>query len=1061
MVTPQTRGSHAISSDKGAADVRQRLEDLSRLVSDWLWETDSDLRLVYLSDRVMEILGYPAQEFRGKKLEDLGEFVSQTEEPVDVNWRSPFRDLPFKTATRGGEKRILLISGLPVFDEYTGEFIGVRGTAKDITERRRIEEALERQKSLFEAVFRDSPNALVMGDSERKIFMCNPAFDAVFGYTPEEIIGQKTEVLYESPEEYERQGRLRYNLSFKEKSEPYVVNYRRKDGEVFPGETVGTPVRDENGKILGFLGVIKDITIRQMAENARRESEARSRRMFQDSALGMILGRLNGMISEVNPAFCRMLGYTQNEIKELSIIDLTHPDDRPGMLERRKDFADGSVEFNPLEKRYVHKDGHAVWVRGTGSLIRDGLGQPAYVLGQLQEVTETKKLEDAARAERELLKDAIESIADGVVLFDKDDRFVLCNNSYRKNLEKLQDLLVPGTPFEDIARSAAQSGIITWNEGDLDDYVQDRMEKHKSREPILLHFPENDRWFMVYDYQTSDGGSFIIRTDITQQKKFEDELQENRNNFLAAIDNMSESFALFDGDDCLIQCNQNYLDSFAPELQAKIIPGISFEELVKIAADNNFYPLDGKTKDEVVQERLEQHRNPKESLEITRPDGRCFIFNESKIPGGGTVLLRRDITERKQAELALSEARDGLENRVKERTKALSQKVKEHRLAEDALRVSEIHLRSIMENIVEAVITISEDGSMESFNPAAEEMFGYAAGEVLGENVSMLTDEPERSEHDYYLQTYLQSGKATIIGKGFREVRGRRKDGSIFPAELAVSEVRRGRNINFIGTLRDVTQRKETEKTLRAAKERAEFANRAKTEFLAHMSHELRTPLNAILGYSEILKSELFGPLGDEKYPEYVGNINEAGTHLLSLLSDILDVSKVEAGEIDIEDEDIDIRDIIRECKVMVQEKADIAKISLSWRAGQDLPFLRADGRRVKQIILNLLSNALKFTPERGKVVIGVQQAENGGVIIKVSDTGIGIAKEDIPTILQPFTQLTEAYVSSPDGGSGLGLSLVKSLTELHGGSLDIDSTPGVGTKVSVIFPPERTIKEK
>ena len=492
-----------------------------------------------------------------------------------------------------------------------------------------------------------------------------------------------------------------------------------------------------------------------------------------------------------------------------------------------------------------------------------------------------------------------------------------------------------------------------------------------------------------------------------------------------------------------------------------------------------------------------------------------------------------------------------------------------------------------MENIVEAVITIGEDGAIETFNPAAEEMFGYAPDEILGENVSMLADKPESSEHDQYLSTYLKTGKGQIIGKGFREVRGRRKDGSIFPAELAISEVRRGSRRNFIGTLRDVTQRKQAEEALRksqerfrryfelpligsaiygpdkkwiavndalcdlfgydredlmeitwpelthpddleenlrlfeeamsgtdseaysmdkrfirkdgsiihtmicgecvrkpdgapdyfillvqditqrkqaeealrSAKERAEFANRAKTEFLAHMSHELRTPLNAILGYSDILKGEMFGPLGNEKYPEYVENIHGAGTHLLSILSDILDVSKVEAGELDIEEEEADLRKIIKDCRAMVQEKADAAKISLSTRMAKDLPLLYADGRRVKQILLNLLSNAIKFTPERGKVTVNACLTRDGGIALRVSDNGIGIAEKDIPRILQPFGQVSDAYISHPGEGSGLGLSLVKSLMELHGGTLDIESVPGEGTKVTVTFPASRVLE--
>ncbi len=246
---------------------------------------------------------------------------------------------------------------------------------------------------------------------------------------------------------------------------------------------------------------------------------------------------------------------------------------------------------------------------------------------------------------------------------------------------------------------------------------------------------------------------------------------------------------------------------------------------------------------------------------------------------------------------------------------------------------------------------------------------------------------------------------------------------------------------------------------LRVSRDTAELANRAKTEFLAHMSHELRTPLNAILGFSEILKGQMFGPLGNDKYTEYVAGIGDAGEHLTHIIGDILDVSQVEMGELEIYDDEVELLEIASDCTAMVRERAFSAKIDLSMEVEKDLPNMRADGRRVKQILLNLLSNAIKFTPEKGKVGIHAGLGPNNGIVLRVSDTGIGIPEEDIADILKPFGQVKDAYTSTSQEGVGLGLPLVKSLTELHGGTLDIDSTPGKGTSVSVAFPPERTIQ--
>ena len=337
-----------------------------------------------------------------------------------------------------------------------------------------------------------------------------------------------------------------------------------------------------------------------------------ARRMFEDSALAMVLGKLSGKIVEANPAFCRILGYTEAELKELTVFDLTHADDLPGMKERRKAHIEDNVESFPLEKRYIHKDGHAVWVRGTSSLVRDADGQPAFVLGQLQDITGTKKLEEEARAERENYRLALESVADGVVLFDKDGKFVFCNSAYRKNLEPIQDLLVPGTPFETIVRATAEKGLITIPKGDLEGYVRRRITRRQKthKQPFILQFTETDRWVVVNEYRTADGGTFVVRTDITERKKIEDGLLESQSHFLAAIDNMAEGFALYDAEDRLVQCNQKYLEAFGPEVVESFVHGVTFEDMIRTAAKYGYFSVYCQSTDQAIHERLEHHRDP-------------------------------------------------------------------------------------------------------------------------------------------------------------------------------------------------------------------------------------------------------------------------------------------------------------------------------------------------------------------------------------------------------------------------------------------------------------------
>ncbi len=244
---------------------------------------------------------------------------------------------------------------------------------------------------------------------------------------------------------------------------------------------------------------------------------------------------------------------------------------------------------------------------------------------------------------------------------------------------------------------------------------------------------------------------------------------------------------------------------------------------------------------------------------------------------------------------------------------------------------------------------------------------------------------------------------------------------------------------------------------LRAAWHKADAASHAKTEFLANMSHELRTPLNAIIGFSEIIKMEMLGPLGTGRYRHYAQDIFDSGTHLLAVITDILDISKVEAGEFELHAEPTDLKEIVEQSLRLVRERAEAAGIGLDVKIDRDLPQLLLDRRLIKQSLINLLSNAIKFSPEDGRVVVQALRGPEGSVRLSVADSGIGIAEADIPSVLLPFSQVENAFSRSHEG-TGLGLPLAKSFIEAHGGRLEIDSTVGHGTRATLHIPPERAI---
>ena len=235
----------------------------------------------------------------------------------------------------------------------------------------------------------------------------------------------------------------------------------------------------------------------------------------------------------------------------------------------------------------------------------------------------------------------------------------------------------------------------------------------------------------------------------------------------------------------------------------------------------------------------------------------------------------------------------------------------------------------------------------------------------------------------------------------------------------------------------------------------ADKANKTKSEFLANMSHELRTPLNAIIGFSDILKRQLFGNLGDPRYSEYVTDINDSGNHLLAIINDILDLAKAEAGKLTLQEEDIDLVRCLDDAMRMCRGRAVTAGVNLNFANATESIYAHVDERLIRQIVLNLLTNAIKFTNEGGKVTLSIAAEPGQDIVIQVQDTGIGIAQEDIARVIRPFEQV-ETVLSRSHGGTGLGLPLTSKLTELHGGTFDIQSQVGIGTTVIVRLPPER-----
>lgn len=373
------------------------------------------------------------------------------------------------------------------------------------------------------------------------------------------------------------------------------------------------------------------------------------------------------------------------------------------------------------------------------------------------------------------------------------------------------------------------------------------------------------------------------------------------------------------------------------------------------------------------------------------------------------------------------------------------------RTDESSAAETERRYRGIFDHAIWGIFQTTADGRYLTANPALARIYGYDTPEEL---LAALTDisrqlyvDPLR--RDEFTSLMQQNGRLS----GF-ESQVYRRDGAVIWISESCREVRNdsGALLYYEGTVEEISARKHTEQELLAAKETAEAASRAKTDFLATISHELRTPLNAIIGFAEIIRGELLGSVGVPEYRDYANDIHESGRHLLAVISDILDFVTAESGDLKMVVDDVDLAALGRRTVRLLHEQAEQRQVGLTFRPGTDEAIVRGDERRLNQILINLVGNALKFTPARGSVEVTIEEDGSDSLAIAVRDTGVGIAEDDIERVRQPFQQV-DGTLARRHEGTGLGLAICDRLVRLHGGSLSLASTIGKGTTVRVVLP--------
>ncbi|MFD2263736.1 PAS domain S-box protein [Lacibacterium aquatile] len=724
------------------------------------------------------------------------------------------------------------------------------------------------------------------------------------------------------------------------------------------------------------------------------------------------------------PRLLAQLGYQPGELGDdlKTWYDLVDPEDVAAGERLTADMVSGEIDHLDVVQRFRHKDGTWVWILVRAIAVRDDKGRLLRICGTHSDLTERRRLEQAWAAAELQLRDAIEAMRDGFVLFDAEGQLVLCNGRYLDMFPRNRAAVRPGVTYEEILRLDVEAGDYADAPSTAEEretWIINRMKQIREATGTLEVKRSDGRILQLQQYRTPDGGWVGIRTDVTLLRQREMQLRMQTELLEAVLNIMPLHVVIRDEAGAIIHINHNSLDfvgKTASEVIGKTARQIYDPDLTQQIEENDRRALAGEILDWTASDHVDRHGGTKSFLHyirVERVGGRRVVIASSL-----------DVTDRRAAERALAD--------------------------------SEARFRDIVEGSIQGVLIVKEHKVLFA-NPAFARMFGYDSPSAVVdiETVGLLVDGDTRMRIDAAWEQ-IREGAATVE---LPQLLARRADGSHAWLDAYLRRIIWNRRSAMQFTVVDVTQRTlAVEELLRSRSDlenqrtKAEMANRAKSQFLAVMSHELRTPMTGVLGMVDLL---LDSPLSDEQRAQVL-TLRSSAEALLTLLDDLLDLSKIEAEQLELERIDFDLVPLVQDVAQLFRNRAADRGTALTVDLPEDLPrILKGDPTRLRQILLNLIGNAVKFT-EGGTVAIKVRviSGEPGLNCLRfeVSDTGIGIPREQQMRLFQPFMQ-ADASTTRRFGGTGLGLAISRRLVEAMQGEIGVISEPGQGASFWFIVP--------
>ncbi len=1009
-----------------------KADDIFRTIFDHvavgIWQTTPDGRYLRVNPRCAETMGYATPEEAVAAVSDIAQQIY-----VDPRERERFKaklaaegrvsGFVARHRRRDGTLYWVRLSAVavPGADGKPAFYIG---SGEDISELIEVQEQLGQAERDYREIWENAAEGIYRTTPEGKQLRANPALVRFNGYASEAellaAVGDIAREWYVEPgrrDEFKRllreHGRI-YNFE----SEVYRHKSRER---VWVSENAWE-VRDAEARLLYYEGTVRDITARKLSEQRIRQSEERFRD-FADTASDWYWEtdaehRLSFISDNV-----KRFGFEPQNLVGRRRWDFAEPE-QAAFWRQHRETLNRCEPFRDFVYRLRTLAGAEHVISVSGKPVFDAAGRFQGYRGSGRIITDGVRQRERLRASEERFRDYADTASDWFWESDREHRFTYLSSSERR--PNVRDQTVIGKRRWDYADDIAEE--------------PEKWERH--REQLARHEPFRN---FVFRMRNAKGGIEYISASGKPVFDATGEFQGYRGSARRITDQMRQQELLRESEERFRDFAGTASDWFW-ETDAEHRFSYLSESVSMLRGGNREHAI-GRTRWELaaaVDGDSEKWREFRAQLERREP------FRDFK--------YRIRVASGEVHHVAVSGkpklAADGAFLGYRGSSRVITEQVRQS----EALLQSEARFRDFADTASDWFWETDEEHRFTYFSSSARVGPGNPV-EGIGKRrwelgLDMEQDPEKWRAHRATLERHEPFRDFVyLIRMANGEIHYTATSGKpIFDAQ--------GNFRGYRGSSRIVTDAMRQEERLKEAKTQAEAASATKSAFLANMSHELRTPLNAIIGFSEIMNREMFGTIGVPRYIDYIKDIGDSAQHLLRLIEDILDLSKAEAGKMELEEADVDLAASVHSACLMLRERAMRGAVTLEEDVAADLPRLVGDRRRIRQVLLNLVSNAVKFTPRGGSVRVSAAANAEGGLVLTVADTGIGIEAADIPRVFEPFVQLGRDKGISGEG-TGLGLPLCKELVELHGGTISLTSQPGLGTTVTAAFPPGRTVGKR